>query len=105
MCIRDRDGNIDEYDEIGDVWRDRFGNYYGNWSIDKGGFGEYKFDKNGDIIFDTNRNNIYNDTWGSDGIDNDNDGTIDEVDESDFVINYGGLPKIVKDANDDGIDD
>ena len=101
----DGDGNIDEYDEIGDVWRDRFGNYYGNWSIDKGGFGEYKFDKNGDIIFDTNGNNIYNDTWGSDGIDNDNDGTIDEVDESDFVINYGGLPKIVKDANDDGIDD
>ncbi len=84
---------------------DRFGNNYGTWNIDKGGFGEYKFDKNGNIIFDTNRNDIYNDNWGSDGIDNDNDGEIDEVDESDFVINYGRLPKIIKDANDDGIDD
>ena len=31
-----------------------FGNNYGTWNIDKGGFGEYKFDKNGNIIFDTN---------------------------------------------------
>ena len=101
----DSDGDIDEYDEIGDQWLDRFGSNFSSWNQPKGGFGEYSFDSDGNIIFDTNGNDVYNDSWGSDGIDNDEDGNIDEVDESDFVINYGGLPKIIKDANDDGIDD
>ena len=30
---------------------------------------------------------------------------VDEDDEKDFKVNYGGLPNIYKDANDDGIDD
>lgn len=101
----DSDGEIDEVDEIGDAWLDRFGSNLHTWDAPRGGFGEYSFDEKGNIIFDTNGNDIYNDTWGNDGIDNDEDGNVDEVDESDFVINYGGLPKIVKDANDDGIDD
>jgi len=101
----DNDGEIDEYDEIGDQWLDRFGSNYSNWDQPNGGLGEYMFDADGNIIFDTNNNNIYNDSWGSDGIDNDGDGNTDEIDESDFVINYGGLPKMVKDANNDGIDD
>ena len=119
----DGDGAIDEYDEIGDTWLTRFGSYYGEWNIDKGGFGEYTFDEDGNIIFDTNANGIYNDQWGSDGLDNDNDWNIelhddngngvpdvsetnvDEPDEADFVINYGQLPKMMKDANDDGIND
>ncbi len=101
----DNDGQIDEADEIGTRWQDRFGKYLGNWGMPDGGFGEYTFDENGDIIFDTNNNGIFNDNWGSDGIDNDADGTIDEIDESDFVINYGGLPKFISDANNDGIDD
>ena len=101
----DSDGEIDEYDEIGDKWLERFGSNFANWDQPDGGFGEYTFDNDGNIIFDTNGNDIYNDSWGNDGIDNDGDGTVDEVDESDFVINYGGLPKMVKDANNDGIDD
>ena len=96
---------IDEEDETGTTWLERFGTYYGTWDIDKGGFGEYKFDDDGNIIFDTNNNGIYDDNWRSDGIDNDEDGTIDENDEADFVMNYGGLPKLKYDANDDGIDD
>ena len=48
---------------------------------------------------------MYNDDWRSDGIDNDEDGIKDENDEADFIMNYGGLPKLRYDANDDGIDD
>ena len=119
----DNDGEIDESDETGIEWIRRFDSYFGEWYLDKGGFGEYTFDDNGDLIFDTNGNGIYDDDWGSDGIDNDNDWVleehdsngngipdigetnVDEKDESDFVINYGGLPKIINDANNDGIDD
>ena len=119
----DNDGEVDEYDELGREWLNRFNSYYAEWYSNKGGFGEYTFDENGDIIFDTNKNGIYNDNWGSDGIDNDNDWiaenhdsngngvpdigepNVDEKDEADFVINYGGLPKLLKDANDDGIND
>jgi outer membrane receptor protein involved in Fe transport len=101
----DGDGDIDEYDEIGDKWLDRFGSYYGTYDNPGGGFGEYTFDEDGNIIFDTNGNDKYNDNWGTDNVDNDGDGLTDEIDESDFVINYGGLPKIVKDANDDGLND
>ena len=101
----DGDGYIDEVDEIGSQWLARFGNTYAHWDVPNGGFGDYAFDEDGNIIFDTNRNDIYNDNWGNDNIDNDNDGTIDEVDESDFIINYGDLPKMIKDADDDGLDD
>jgi len=101
----DGDGQIDEEDETGTTWLERFGTYYGTWDIDKGGFGEYKFDDKGDMIFDTNKNGLYNDDWRSDGIDNDEDGMVDENDEADFIMNYGSLPKLMYDANDDGIDD
>ena len=101
----DGDGEIDEYDEIGRSWIERFGSYYSTWDSPDGGFGEYMFDEDGNIIFDTNGNDTFNDNWGSDGNDNDGDGSIDESDEGDFVINYGGLPKIIKDANDDNIND
>ena len=101
----DNDGEIDEPDEIGDAWLNRFGNGYATWQTPKGGFGRYKFNEEGKLVFDSNRNGIFDDNWGNDGLDNNNDGQIDEVDESDFVINYGNLPLVVKDANNDGIDD
>ena len=225
----DGDGHIDESDERGSAWLDRFGNtitgipyatVFSNpdsvWTImdstHKFGFGEYKYDSNGNIVFDTNKNGIYDDDWGSNGMDDDNDwglyrdelgnaydipfepftdlngngvydadvregyadifGTkvlldfgldglpdtgdfgegngvwdgetfenlngnteiidgasvpiwdifsnndtdgngqpspgengVDEFDEKDFTIDYGGLPHVYKDANDDGIDD
>ena len=101
----DGDGEIDEDDEVGTVWLERFGSYYGSWDIDQGGFGDYKFDEDGNILFDTNRNGIFNDNLGFDGKDNDEDGQIDESDEKDFVMNYGDLPQILNDANNDGIDD
>ena len=31
------------------------------------------YDSNGNLVFDTNDNGIYSDSWGSDGLDNDND--------------------------------
>lgn len=214
----DGDGLVDESDEIGSSWLDRFGNsitgdpyltIFSNpdsvWSImdstHKFGFGDYKYDSNGNIVFDTNNNGIYNDDfahngldddgdwgpyrdnlgnafdhayesyvdlngnsqydadvgepwsdflntyldWGLDGLpntgdygegngewdretftdenengewdifsDNDPDGNgkaspgeagVDEFGEGDFAVNYGGLPNIYKDANDDGIND
>ena len=48
----DSDGDIDEYDEIGDQWLDRFGSNFSSWNQPKGGFGEYSFDSDGNIIFD-----------------------------------------------------
>ena len=30
---------------------------------------------------------------------------VDEFDERDFSLNYGGLSNVYKDANDDGVDD
>ena len=86
----DGDGHIDESDERGSSWLDRFGNtitgipyttVFSNpdsvWTImdstHKFGFGDYKYDSEGNIVFDTNNNEIYNDSWGSDGKDNDND--------------------------------
>ena len=213
----DGDGLVDEEDERGSAWLDRFGsniegttNYTVGVGLDsthKFGFGDYTYDANGNIVFDTNQNGEYNDDWGSDGLDNDGDwgpfidslgitydiseesftdlngngscdgteyywdgnengvwdsgellfdwgldgvdGTgdfgegngiwdgetftdlngnetwdqfmnndidgdgkpsrgetgVDELDEKDFVMNYGGLPHIYNDANDDGIKD
>ena len=213
----DGDGLVDEADEIGSAWLDRFGstfegdlNYTVGVGVDsthKFGFGDYEYDDDGNIIFDTNGNGEFNDSWGSDGLDNDGDwdlyvdtdgmtygveeetfsdlnengtldgkelfidgngngtwedgevlidwgldgvdgtgdfgegngtwdgetftdlngnGTwdqfenndldgdgkpsmgevgVDEFDEKDFVMNYGDLPRIYKDANDDGLND
>ena len=89
----DGDGIIDERDELASSWLDRFGtktdlqyldstttifsNPDSTWSIidpfHKFGFGDYTYDSNGNLVFDTNDNGIYSDSWGSDGLDNDND--------------------------------
>lgn len=101
----DGDGQIDEADEVGDVWLDRFESKYGTWNLPNGGFGDYEFDEEGNLIFDSNNNGRFNDGLGNDGIDNNNNGEIDELGEGDFIINYGNLPRTVKDSNNDGIDD
>jgi len=80
------DEGVDEEDETGSRWLKRFGDYAGEWNQPNGGFGEYKYDKNGHIVFDTNKDGIF-----------DGDG--------DFKINYGNLPNMEKDANNDGIND
>ena len=87
------DGVDNDGDELGSAWLDRFGvtsdldnlssvttNYSNpdsNWSIvddrHKFGFGDYTYDSNGQIVFDTNNNGIYDDSWGNDGVDNDGD--------------------------------
>ena len=86
----DNDGLVDELDELGSAWLDRFGSHYegdpyttvmqtpdSTWTVldstHKFGFGDYKYDSEGNIVFDTNNNGIYNDNWGSDEQDNDND--------------------------------
>jgi len=82
----DNDGEIDEVDETGTRWINRFGNYASDWDQPNGGFGEYKYGQNGHIVFDTNKDGIF-----------DGDG--------DFKINYGNLPNMEMDANGDGIND
>ena len=89
----DGDGLIDESDELGSAWLDRFGystdvsnlepntTIYSNpdstWSVldeyHKFGFGNYTYDSDGNIVFDTNNNGIYADDWGSNGLDDDLD--------------------------------
>ncbi len=89
----DGDGLIDERDEIGSAWLDRFNsitdpdnlqpavtNYFTpdtNYSVvdqyHKFGFGNYTYDSEGNIVFDTNDNGIYADDWGSNGLDDDDD--------------------------------
>lgn len=86
----DGDGIIDEADELGSAWLDRFEtNALGGvntsifsspdsvWSITdydhKSGFGDYTFDSEGNIVFDTNKNGVYNDDLGSNGLDDDGD--------------------------------
>jgi len=86
----DGDGLVDESDERGSAWLDRFGNNVSGipyptvfsspdsvWTIldstHKFGFGDYKYDSDGNIVFDTNQNGIFADDWGSDGKDNDGD--------------------------------
>ena len=116
----DGDGYIDEVDELGSAWLDRFGvvsdlenlssvttNYStpdSNWSIvddrHKFGFGDYTYDSNGRIVFDTNNNGVYDDNWGSNGLDDDNDwglyrddyGNAYNVSEEPFVdLNGNGV--------------
>ena len=77
----DGDGEIDELDEIGMSWTDRIGS-----TIPEVGLGEFKYTRDGRLVFDSNDDGIY-----------DGDG--------DFKVNYGGLPTVIKDANEDGIDD
>ena len=77
----DGDGEIDELDEWGTTWTSRIGSTAPDY-----GFGEYKYTADGKLVFDTNGDGIF-----------DGDG--------DFEMNYGGLPTVIKDANDDGLDD
>ena len=56
-------------------WTDRIGS-----TIPEIGLGEFKYTKDGRLVFDSNDDGIY-------------DG------EGDFKINYGGLSTIIKDAN------
>ena len=69
----DGDGLIDEGDEKGSDWLNRFGSFTSGTGGQKQGLGDYKYDAEGNIIFDTNNNGIYDDQLGSDGLDNDND--------------------------------
>jgi len=89
----DGDGLVDESDELGSAWLDRFGsttdlvnleptttNYSSpdsTWSVldstHKFGFGNYRYDSEGNIVFDTNGNGVYNDDWGANGMDDDDD--------------------------------
>ncbi|MEE9161777.1 MAG: carboxypeptidase regulatory-like domain-containing protein [Candidatus Neomarinimicrobiota bacterium] len=76
----DGDGETDEADERGDKWLNRFGSYSDN------GFGDYMYDQDGNLLFDTNRDGIYGG-------------------EGDIDLDFGNLPRWIKDSNDDGIPD
>ncbi|MCH7763604.1 MAG: TonB-dependent receptor [Candidatus Marinimicrobia bacterium] len=89
----DGDGLVDEKDEIGSRWLSRFGSLKsGTFDEDTGewsgfGFGDYIYDKDGNILFDTNNDGVY----GGD---------------DDFHLEYpSNFPRFEADANDDGIDD
>jgi len=74
----DGDGLIDEADEIGTSWLDRFessalGGVNINDNDHKSGFGDYTYDSQGNIVFDTNKNGIFNDDLGTNGLDDDGD--------------------------------
>lgn len=49
----DLDGEIDEVDERGTKWVNRVGEY------GQGKFGDYKFDKDGNMLFDTNKDGVF----------------------------------------------
>lgn len=89
----DSDGLIDEKDEIGSRWISRFGSYNSgtpnsdstNWS--GFGFGDYKYNKQGDVVFDTNNDGIFGG-------------------EEDFQLAFSpDFSRFEKDANNDGIND
>ena len=65
----DGDGLIDEGDEKGSDWLNRFGSFTSGTRGQKQGLGDYKYDAEGNIIFDTNNNGLYYDQLGSDGLD------------------------------------
>ncbi len=89
----DGDGLIDESDELGSAWLDRFGSQTDVANLEaattvysrpdstfsvvddlhKSGFGDYTYDSDGRIVFDTNDNGVYDDNWGTNGIDDDGD--------------------------------
>jgi hypothetical protein len=62
---------------------------------------------------DVNENGLYDDFIGGlisndlngDGLPSPGEAGVDEPDEGDFHLNYGNLPNILMDANDDGVDD
>ncbi len=83
----DNDGEIDESDEQGSEWLGRFGDFTQNWTVDGGGFGDYEYDKDGNIVFDSNKNDVYGDDWGSDSLDNDNDWGIWKYNSSTALMN------------------
>tara|TARA_A100001037_G_scaffold306771_1_gene355293 strand:- start:444 stop:4610 length:4167 start_codon:yes stop_codon:yes gene_type:complete len=127
----DRDGLVDESDEIGSAWLDRFGSSITGdpyltvfsspdsvWSVmdssHKSGFGDYKYDSEGNIVFDTNQNGIYDDDWGSNGLDDDGDWglyidannkpwDVPEEDFEDFDGNGFPSSEIFFDTNENGI--
>ena len=80
----DRDNGTGDYGEGNGVWD-----------------GESFTDVNGNGIWEQF---IFNDLDG-DGLPSPNEVGVDERDEQDFSVNYGGLPNKYKDANDDGIND
>ena len=89
----DGDGLIDEDDEIvSNYWLNRFEDYYGvddtlDLSTVGFGFGDYTYDSDGNIIFDTNKDGVYGGT-------------------GDFDLKYDPeRPRWMKDSNNDGIDD
>jgi len=111
----DNDGIIDEEDEQGSTWLGRFGSFIGNWTVDGGGFGDYEYDEDGNILFDSNKNDIYGDNWGNDGIDNDGDwapyfdedGNPSQIAQEEFEdLNLNGIwdeGEFLADANLNGI--
>ncbi|MDP6169671.1 MAG: TonB-dependent receptor [Candidatus Marinimicrobia bacterium] len=89
------DANGDgDYDDDGDIAPD-FGEGNGVWD------GETYDDLNGNSEWDIFDNNDLD----GNGQASEGEIGVDEFDEKDFSLNYGGLSPIYKDANDDGIDD
>ena len=90
-----QDNNDDgDYDDEGDIAPD-FGENNGVWDRE--------------VFTNLNGNNTW-DVFGNNDTDNDGmpspgENGVDEFDERDFAINYGGLSSIYDDANDDGIAD
>ena len=87
----DGDGLIDEDDEtVANFWLNRFGSYSKGDTTKADrfgfGFGDYRYDKDGNLIFDTDRDGKYG---GPD----------------DFRIERGDLPRWTRDANGDGYED
>ena len=87
----DGDGLIDEDDEtVANFWLNRFGSYSKGDTTKADrygfGFGEYRYDKDGNLLFDTDRDGKYG---GPD----------------DFRIERGDLPRWTRDANGDGYED
>ena len=89
------DANEDgDYDDEGDIAPD-YGEGNGVWD------GETYVDLNGNSEWDVFENNDL-DGNGEASI---GENGVDEFDERDFSLNYGGLSSVYKDANDDGVDD
>ena len=83
----DGDGKIDELDEVNaNSWLNRFDNYSKGSNGQGTGFGAYKYDDEGNLLFDTNQNGVFGD-------------------DEDFVLNKGELSQWIKDSNGDGLDD
>ena len=90
-----QDNNDDgDYDDDGDIAPD-FGEGNGVWD------GETFENLNGNSIWDIFGNNDAD----GDGEPSPGENGVDEFDEKDFTMNYGGLSNKYNDANDDGIDD